>query len=257
MSSTRYQLTNDLQDLGIHEGGILLVHASMRSLGQVEGGAETVIQALLNVLGDDGTLLFPSLSYQTVTPQSPHFDVQTTPVAKDLGILPEYFRKRKATLRSLHPTHSVCGIGRLAQDILQDHQKDTTPCGIHSPFHKLRHYHNSQILFLGCGLRPNTSIHAIEELVEPPYLYGDVIDYDVVDENNKAFKMPVRSHNFRGWIQRYDRIQDVMNQENIQTGKVLDANCHLVDVEPMWSAVHTKLKDDALFFVDRDTSEFG
>jgi aminoglycoside 3-N-acetyltransferase len=53
---------------------------------------------------------------------------------------------------------------------------DVTPCGENSPYFKLREK-AGQILFLGCGLKPNTSMHAVEELVEPPYLYDGWVDY--------------------------------------------------------------------------------
>jgi len=60
---TRIQIANDLKALGLREGGVLLVHASLRSLGKVPGGAETVVRGLLHALGEKGTLLMPALSY--------------------------------------------------------------------------------------------------------------------------------------------------------------------------------------------------
>jgi aminoglycoside 3-N-acetyltransferase len=145
-------------------------------------------------------------------------------------------------------------VGALAQDILSGHEKSTTPCGPYSPFHKLRHY-DGQILFLGCGLRPNTSMHAIEELTEPPYLYADFLDYDITDADRRVFTMTIRRHNFDGWIQRYDRVAQVLDQHALRTGNVLEADCHLIEATALWPAVHDKLKQDALFFVDRENPE--
>ena len=142
MIPTMKTLVDNLHALGVREDGVLLVHASMRSLGKVEGGAETVILALLHALGKHGTLLFPALSYETVSPETPYFDVRKTPAC--VGALPEYFRQREGSLRSIHPTHSVCGVGMQALDILRGHEKDTTPCGTNSPFHKLPQ-HKGQI----------------------------------------------------------------------------------------------------------------
>ena len=221
----------------------------MRSLGKVEGGAEAVIRALLDVLGKDGTLLFPALSFRDVTTDTPYFDVRKTPSC--VGALPEYFRQREGTQRSLHPTHSVCGVGKRASEILSGHENDTTPCGTNSPFYKLPQY-DGQILFLGCGLRPNTSMHAIEELSTPPYLYDDLLDYEMTDTDGQTFMMTIRRHNFAGWVQRYDRLEQVLD---VQTGKILDADCHLVEASAMWPAAHEKLKHDPLFFVDRESQE--
>ena len=56
---TEPELVAQLKQLGITPGGILLVHSSLRPLGKVEGGAETVVNALLEALGPEGTLLMP------------------------------------------------------------------------------------------------------------------------------------------------------------------------------------------------------
>jgi aminoglycoside 3-N-acetyltransferase len=250
MTSQIEQMATDLRNLGIREHGILLVHSSLRSLGKIEGSAEMIIQALLDVLGERGTLLFPALSYKTVTAENPFFDVRKTPSC--VGALTEYFRQREGTQRSIHPTHSVCGIGVEALNILSGHVNDTTPCGPNSPFHKLPHY-NGQILFIGCGLGPNTSMHAIEELSEPPYLYGDMLDYTVTNQHGKVSTMSIRRHNFNGWIQRYDRLAQILDENALHTGKVLDADCHLIETAAMWPLAHQKLSEDPLFFVDPDS----
>lgn len=249
MTDAVEQIAADLRTLHIQAGGVLLVHASLRSLGKVEGGAESVIQALLRVLGDRGTLLMPALSYEAVGAHHPHFDVRQTPSC--VGALPEYFRQRAGTLRSLHPTHSVCAVGEHAQALLASHRDDDTPCGTHSPFHQLP-LMDGQILFLGCGLRPNTSMHAIEEIIEPHYLYGAVVEYEMVDQQGNSFPMAVRSHNFKGWTQRYDRLADVLDAEYLHRGRVLQADCFVVEAEPMWLAAYRQLQINPLYFVDRD-----
>ena len=108
MEQTIGKIKADLQELGVKNGDNLLVHSSLRSLGKVEGGAETVIRGMLEALGGEGTLLFPALSYVAVNAANPVFDVRNTPSC--VGALPEYFRTRPGTVRSLHPTHSMSGI---------------------------------------------------------------------------------------------------------------------------------------------------
>lgn len=248
MSATDNAFVYQLRSLGVRENGVLLVHASLRSLGAVEGGAETVIGALLQALGARGTLLLPALSYETVNADHPRFDVRSTPSC--VGALPEYFRQRGGTRRSRHPTHSVCGVGAQADALLQRHQNDTTPCGENSPFRKLPHV-GGQILFIGCGLRPNTSMHAIEELTTPPYLFGDMLDYTITDEDGNNATMRIRRHNFRGWEQRYDRVDQVLEYPALRRGRVLAAECCLIEAADLWAAVHAKLQAEPLFFVDR------
>ena len=69
--SANEQLCADLLALGVRPGGVLLVHSSLRALGFIPGGAEAVIQGLLEALGPQGTLLMPALSYEHVTPAEP------------------------------------------------------------------------------------------------------------------------------------------------------------------------------------------
>jgi aminoglycoside 3-N-acetyltransferase len=112
------RMADELLSVGVRQGGVLLVHSSLSAMGHVIGGAETVIQGLLEALGPEGTLLMPALSYEIVTPERSTFDVRRTP--SNVGIIPEYFRTRPGTRRSVHPTHSACGVGPLTQATLED-----------------------------------------------------------------------------------------------------------------------------------------
>ena len=236
MSDTKFDLVKGWRDLGVRPGGVLLVHASLRSLGPLDGGPETVILSLLEAIGPQGTLLMPALSYATVGPQSPIFNVTTTPSC--VGALPEYFRTRPGTIRSVHPTHSVSGVGPLAEDLLSQHIRSTTPCGPYSPFARLPDA-GGQILFIGCGLRPNTSLHAVEEHVEPVYLYGEDVAYQVILADGSRQKMVVRSHSFKGWTQRYDRLAQYLSAPELRQRNVLSASCYLVEASAMWDATLT------------------
>jgi aminoglycoside 3-N-acetyltransferase len=245
------RLAADFQALGVQPGGVLLVHSSLRSFGpeinRENHGAEMVTEALLQVLGPSGTLLMPALSYEAVGPHNPLFDVRNTPTC--VGALQEYFRTRAGTIRSVHPTHSVSGVGRRVEELLGDHQLDTTPCGPHSPFAKLPHI-GGQVLFIGCGLRPNTSMHAIEEHVDPPYLYGDPVEYRIILADGTETTMTVRSHNFKGVAQRYDRLEEVQ-KHGLLKGKVLQADCYLLDAAEMELAALSELRSDPMFFVEK------
>ena len=248
MNDVVLRMAHDLAGLGVREAGTLLVHSSLKSLGKLPDAPETAVEGLLEALGSEGTLLMPALTYETVKAENPVFDVLITPSC--VGALPEFFRKRTGTIRSVHPTHSACGIGPRARDMLGGHLRDVTPCGENSPYFKLKEK-AGQILFLGCGLKPNTSMHAVEELIEPPYLYNGWVDYRIRLANGSETAMRVRSHGFNGWRQRYDRIDAVMAGEGIRAGKVLSADCFLLEAPAFWQKAHQAMKRDPLFFVDR------
>jgi len=248
------RIAADLAALGVRSGGLLLVHSSLSSMGYVPGGPETVVLGLLEALGPEGTLLMPALTYERVTAKSPLFDVRRTP--SNVGAIPEHFRRRPGTLRSLHPTHSVCGVGPQTHDMLDDHIQDTTPCGPHSPFRKLRDAQapnglGGQVLMLGCGLRPNTSMHAIEELAMPPYLFNGPLDYVLVQAGGVRIEKTYTTHGFEGWTQRYDRVAQVLEAPHLVQGPVLQATAHLIEARALWERVLSVMAHDPLYFVDR------
>ena len=239
---------DDLLTLGVQTGSTLMVHAALRPFGNVPGGAETIIEGLLTVLGKSGTLLLPALSYETVTLQNPVFDICKTPSC--VGIVSETFRLRAGTQRSLHPTHSVCAVGPLAKTLLSFHIKDTTPCGKHSPFNQLPKF-NGQILMLACSLIYNTSLHAVEELIKPPYLYDQPITYTLIDHDAQVVKKEYIPHNFRGWRQRYDRVARLLTEPFLRSGPVAGVSSTLLDSRSLWEAATNALNKDKLFFVEK------
>ena len=98
-------------------------------------------------------------------------------------------------------------------------------------------------------------MHAIEELSEPPYLYAEFLDYEITDAHGRVSKMRVRCHNFKGWVQRYDRLAQLLDRSSLRQGKVLNAGCQLIESTAMWPAVNATLKEDPLFFVDRENTD--
>lgn len=241
------RIAADLHAVGVHAGDILLVHASLRACGPTPGGAATVLDGLRLALGPAGVLLMPALSYAAVTPEHPRFDLRMTPA--NVGIIAETFRRQPGVLRSLHPTHSVCGAGTAARSLLAAHRFDCTPCGLHSPFHLLPGV-RGKILMLGCGLHPNTSFHAVEEIIRPPYLFGAPLDYELVDESGERTVRRYLTHNFAGVRQRYDRIAARLPASALRTGRVLAAPVHLLDAAAMWQVAIAALQVDPFAFVE-------
>jgi len=225
------ELAEGLRRSGLRTGATVLVHSSLSSLGRVPEGAETAVRGLLEALGEGGTLLMPALSYRHVNMAAPVFDVAQTP--SNVGAIPEHFRTRQGTGRSIHPTHSVCGVGRFSGEMLAEHELDETPCGANSPYRKLRDV-GGQILFLGCGLRPNTSMHGVEEMVEPPYLFGGTVQYRALLPDGRETTGRTRTHGFSGWTQRYDRIADLLAADEIARGRVMSAETAVLEAAAVW-----------------------
>ena len=236
-----------LKALGLRAGDIVLAHSSFKSLGITD--PEEIIGALQDVLRPQGTLLMPALTYLQ---QPPHLH-DTRTASSCVGFLTEYFRARPGTVRSLHPTHSVCAVGAQVQEMLGEHWRDTTPCGRFSPFHRLIE-RGGEILMIGCGLRPNTTMHAVEEYVCPPYLFGPEREYTITDQNGNVFQKMYTRHGFRGYRQRYDRIAGLLNAEELRTGPVGKALCHLIDASALHRVGVQKLQEDPFFFVEEENA---
>lgn len=241
------ELSNLLKDLGVKPGDTLMVHSSLRSLGEAMP-ADIVIAGLRRALGPGGTLAMPTLSYETVNADNPVFDTELTPSC--VGSLSEAFRRSQGVVRSLHPTHSAAATGPKSPDLLLDHERDQTPCGEHSPFARLPRL-GGRILFLGCDFTVNTMMHALEEQVMPPYLLEDeLVDFILTDGRGRQVTSSVRCHSFKGYRQRYDRLEALLPDSAIKRGQLLAADCMLVDAEAAWEAGLKALKQDPMYFVD-------
>jgi aminoglycoside 3-N-acetyltransferase len=206
-----------------------------------------VIEALKETV-KSGTLMVPTLSWESVTPENRVFDVINTPSC--VGILTEVMRNSKDVYRSVHPTHSIAVWGKDAQEIAGAHIKDFTPVGPNSPLHELRR-RKGKIVMLGCSLKTNTSMHGVEEMVIPEYLFGINYEYELILPGGKSIKTNILSHNFKNVEQRYGRILDVLAKTDYAFGKVLNADCYVLDAEAVWEKALNKLRKAPLYFVDK------
>ena len=250
-------LSRDFEALGLCQGNTVLIHSSFRALGPSAGGIDTLISELMRVLGPRGTLVIPTLSYAWVTEDNPVFDVRKT--RSCIGAVPEFFRQLPGVCRSLSPTHSAAALGRLARDVTQDQLLDQTPVGPHSPFRRVAEA-GGKLLFLGCGLEPNTSIHGAEELAEVPYLFlPGLFPFTVVDEAGRCRDILCRRHSFRRgdtvYAQRYERLQGLLDPKDTMNGRVGQADCWLLDARAVWQSAETALREDAFSLVETQSAK--
>lgn len=166
---TRQEIAAGLRALGLPEKATVLIHGSLKSLGTVVGGADAVIDAILDVIGPEGTLVVPTLTFRGFALSGRRFDARTQP--SETGLITETVRLRPQARRSLHPLSSAAALGAVAEAITTGH--DDTPCGPGSPYWQLWE-RAGYTLFLGVEFGCNSLFHVAEEIVAPAYLSYDV-----------------------------------------------------------------------------------
>ncbi|MEU4352903.1 AAC(3) family N-acetyltransferase [Streptomyces sp. NPDC023838] len=258
---TESEITEQAAELGIQSGGTLLVHASLRSVGRVKGGAVSVMSALRHVLGPDGTLVVPTFTSDNSDTSAAHrkqthglseedriafwdsmpaFDPATTP-STEMGALAETVRSQADSRRSVHPQTSFAALGAQAAKIIDGHHPDCH-LGEHSPLARLYDL-QAQVLLLGVGFDRCTAFHLGE--------------YRVANPPRRTYRCVVQRDGLRQWWEYTDVALDDSDfgrlgadfegasaSESSRTGLVGSAQSRLlsfvdaVDYAQDWLAVH-------------------
>ncbi|MFP3904668.1 MAG: AAC(3) family N-acetyltransferase [Armatimonadota bacterium] len=233
MSITKDDIINGLRSLGLASGDCVMVHSSLSSLGHVEGGAETVIEALLETVGDQGTVLMPAMSGDQP------FRLDESP--SGVGYITEVFRTRDDTTRSLHPTHSVSGRGPLVEELIEGHIDQPTALGPESPWGRLARRDDSYILLLGVDQDRNTLLHCAEEVVDAPYL--NTIQRDYIDSEGKLQTKTLRK--FPGPHRDFIGLDPLFEASGgMAVGTIGNAVCRLTPAKEMLQIATDALKAD-------------
>ena len=173
----RSWLVSELTAFGVGDWPVLMVHTRMSALGWVVGGAPTVVDALLDVLGPSGTLLvltgwedqpeyhqnrWEEQERNAHRDECPPFDPRLSPASRDVGRIPETVRTLPNAYRSLHPVDSFAAIGADA-DWLTSGQSLDEGYGPGSPLERLVEREGA-VLLLGAPLETVTLLHYAEYL---------------------------------------------------------------------------------------------
>lgn len=170
----KQDLLTAFQQVGIEPGDNVIVHTSLSSLGFVCGGPQIVIEALLETVGSEGTILMPTQSWKNLDPTAgvhweepeewwqlirdnwPAYDAAITPT-NTMGKVAEMFRSYPGTYRSSHPARSFAANGKHAKYLAEKHDLEDI-FGEESPIGKLYKL-NGKVLLIGVGYDKNTSLH--------------------------------------------------------------------------------------------------
>lgn len=232
-SLNRQAIATGLHTLGVPEGSKLLVHSSLSSLGYVEGGADAVIDALLDVLGPQGTLLVPTLTGDEglSAANPPTFDPATQVCWT--GVIPETLRRRLGAVRSLHPTHSVAALGADAELLTRSHAQSITPCDELSPYGMLAALPDAYILLLGVTHENSTMFHHVEEMAGVPYhMQSGLVAATIIQDETRTTRHIMLHH--YGTPRNFSVMEPLFVEQGIQhTGQIGAATVRLVHIASM------------------------
>lgn len=181
MTWSRSRLTGDLRALGVSPGDVVMVHASLRAIGPVDGGAVGVVQALEDAVGPTGTLLVvlgarddfdwvntrPEQEREALLADAAPFDKDTTPADPDVGVLAEVFRQLPGTVVNDHPDARFGARGRLADALLAEPLPWDDYYGPGSVLERFVRA-GGRVLRLGADPDTVTLLHLAEHLVDLP-----------------------------------------------------------------------------------------
>ena len=244
---TAKELAQQLTKLKINPCGTLLVHSSMKSIGNVEGGAQAVLNVLCSYM-KDGLLVFPTHTWAQMNKSYNVFRADSEPSC--VGLLSNLFLKMPGVIRSLHPTHSVAALGRDAESFTAGEEKATTPCPRNGCWGK--------ILFLGCGLFRNTFLHGVEEWCKIQNRIAKTPqEFTVIAPDGRSFSVVQYRHHTEDPktepSEHYDKMEPAFKAGGaVWYGEFGDAKCIAADAVKM-ADITTRylMKNPHLFDDDR------
>ena len=184
---TKAQIAELLGQWGLQKQDKVMVHASLRSIGEIENGADGLIDALKDYLSQ-GLLLIPTHTWDNVDGDNPFFDVRETEPC--IGALACVAAKRTDGIRSLHPTHSVAAFGPHAAQFVAGEERCASPAPPGSCVSRL-YEEGGKVLLLGVGLDKCTYLHAVDErLGIPDRLKKSTFTVTIRDYDGNEFPAP-------------------------------------------------------------------
>ena len=246
------QIAEALQTLGVQTGHIVFVHSSLSSIGYVEGGADAVVDAFLDVLGSTGTLVVPAFTFSHGGKLNPVFD----PIrdASEMGRITEVARTRPGARRSRHLLHSVAALGPHAEDIITVHGPSAWAAD--GPFWKLYEL-DAHILMLGVPYLRCTFFHVVEQLVQVRYRRWREVEARVREPDGRKRSLPMFGYSPKpGFVGNdFNKLGVILEERGlVQVGAVGNAVARRFRARDTLEVGLAEYRKDPLLFVITDDS---
>jgi len=238
-------LVRAMRQMGMKNGSVIFLHSSMTQFYNYTGTAIELIESILDVIGEEGTLLMPAypprkqLLFKLARETNEIvFDARNTP--SGAGYLSEVFRTFPGVKRSINLQHSVCAWGKKADYFVGEHHLSEVAWDSFSPYYKLGH--TKGIIFslgLDAYLRNVTLIHCTEAVFRHKYLYfasffGKELEYRFLNNNSEVgvhkMILPVK-----GGVRSSRVIKKFFDKEKFKRKKLSNLDIEMVESTYMFN----------------------
>ena len=234
------EIDRSLNELRVRAGDHLLVHSAYSALGDVEGGAETVVEKILSTVGETGTVVMPSFNWDYFKAREKAIDLARTP--SRMGIISELFRIRPGVRRTANLFHPLCVWGRYQSEILSCDMFDTW--GEDSPYGFMAQ-NGFKMLMMGVDLNRCAIMHYCEQLADARYREPVIYDGFIVSEDGE--RRPCRCRRLvlkEGAMADLNKGADALTSENCRTVVMGNALCRLVDLDDFITKIRNGFAKD-------------
>lgn len=251
---TKQNLKDDLKAMGFSPSDAVMVHSSMKSIGEVDGGADTVVDAFMEYFSE-GLFMTPTHTWAQMSEAHTVFDPRTEPAC--VGIIPNIFMKRPGVVRSLHPTHSIAAYGPDAEDYIYGEEYCTTPCTPGGCWDRLHQVH-AKILLIGVSHIRNTYIHSIEEVFRVPERFTEKPSLFQIKMPDGSLKPVSMYRHYNPHTAHISESFEKLGKAYLETGAAWkgifgDASCILCDTDMLFCVTAKALTREPNCFICRET----
>ena len=220
----RRDIVAAIRAMGLQEGDKVMVHSSLSSMGYVESGAVTVVEAFIEVLGSEGTLMVPTFTHSGTE----YYDPLATPSKN--GAVTEAAREYPGAVRSLHPTHAVTAIGPDAEELIRDDLERgalAEDCALDRLAKK-----GGWVFLLGVDHKVNSIIHIGEAYAGDPDRHSHWSPKNpkrVILNHPEHGEMEVLLTSMMGGTVAFERMEGILRERGrIIDGQIGQARCQMV-----------------------------
>lgn len=252
----REDIVAGLKASGLAAGDLVIVHTSLSAFGKVEGGPDTLIDAILGVLGPQGTVIFPTFAGVKIEFLGLTAD-QNKPYT---GIVPVTATKRPGFVNSAHPFYACCGRGPLAQEICQFNDRRIFPSAKDKFIYRMGEL-GGKILLLGVIHGNNSAVHLVEEFSGVEYKVQDRQWWNTTIEEFRALppatqrealdRHLARNLPYRPAVHLNAIDQPLRRIGAIKTVRIGNAQCHLMKIMDVLRVGQEESRKNPWFLCDK------